>query len=79
MSEMNILDLQRSTITWDQESGSFSGLWRCRNCGRYLGKLSGVKAGSLEAPPCRTKTCSGYVNRIGFETFSSPAGDRTDV
>lgn len=70
----NLLDpaFRRSTITWDQETGSFGGIWRCAGCGRYLATLQQVRAGGLSAPPCRTKTCDGYVNRIGFETFSPP-------
>jgi hypothetical protein len=70
----NLLDpgLQRSTIAWDQDDGSWSGIWRCKGCGRFLGKHTRVRAGGLEAPPCRTKTCDGYVNRIGFETFAPP-------
>lgn len=71
----NLLDpsLLRSTITWDQETGTFSGIFRCRSCGRFLGKFERARMGGYEAPPCRTKTCSGYINRIGFETFAPPA------
>ena len=70
----NLLDpaLQRSVVTWDQEDGSFSGVVRCKGCGRFLMKLYQVRAGAIEAPPCRTKTCAGYVNRLGFDTFTPP-------
>ena len=70
----NAVDLvnekRRSEFLWDPENGWWNGVWRCTGCGRYHGKLYGVKAGGQEAPPCRTKTCAGYVNRLGFETVS---------
>ena len=74
MSVGNLLDpeLRRSTITWDQDDGSWSGIWRCRHCGRYLNTFTRTKAGGIAAPPCRTKSCNNYVNHIGFETFAPP-------
>jgi hypothetical protein len=73
----NVVDLinekRRTEMLWDQATGSWSGVWRCRGCGRYLNKFDHVKAGGIEAPPCRTKTCAGYVNRLGYETITSPS------
>lgn len=75
MSDVNIADpaFRRSTITWDPESGSWSGIWRCQSCGRYIATLSNVKAGALSAAPCRSRTCTGLVNRLGFETYHAEA------
>lgn len=71
----NVLDLinerRRTEMLWDPETTSWTGIWRCRGCGRFLSKLHQVRAGGIEAPPCRTKTCAGYVNRLGFETVAT--------
>jgi hypothetical protein len=72
----NVVDLineqRRSEFLWDAEHGWWNGVWRCRGCGRFLGRLIQVRSGGQEAPPCRTKTCAGYINRLGFETVTSP-------
>jgi hypothetical protein len=67
-----VVEKRRTELLWDQETGTWSGPFRCRGCGRFLGNFSGVKMGGYDAPPCRTKTCDGYVNRLGFETISPP-------